>query len=214
MPRFGSKCVRAELTHRPTEPLRDVRRSGPAAGLTGCAGTAGGRLAKEWTQFLSLSSAHREECEHISRASGSGWWRVNKGQIPSFVPATMQPKLDGGVWVVSGSSSGVTYLMFGAERVDRPADARDIQPFGIAVFPSGASTGMALIHHGGWIDRSVRLPDGFGSLASSCSTGSYFFARPPEGKSSGSLEDLGPGHKAAFQRILSSLSRPSTGGAA
>jgi hypothetical protein len=171
-------------------------------------------VASEWTQFLSLTSSHRDECERVSQASGSGWWRVNKGEIPSFVPATMRPKLDGGVWVVSGSSSGVTYLMFGAERVDKPADSLDIQPFGIAVFSSGASAGMALIHHGGWLDRSVRLPQDFGAVASSCSTGSYFFSRPPEGKTSGSLHELGPGHKAAFERILSNLSRPSTGGAA
>lgn len=170
-------------------------------------------MAKEWTQILSLSSSHREECEHVSRASGSGWWRVNKGDIPSFVPPTLRPKLDGGVWVASGSSSGVTYLMFGAERVDLPANSLDIQPFGVAVFPSGASTGMALIHHGGSFDRTVQLPGDFRTIASSCSTGSYFFSQPPEGKTSGSLDDLGAGHKAAFQSILSSLAHPSSGGA-
>jgi hypothetical protein len=167
-------------------------------------------MTKQWTQFLSLSSSHRDECEQVSRASGSGWWRVNKGEIPSFVPPTMRPKLDGGVWVASGSSSGVTYLMFGAERVDVPAGSLDIQPFGMVVFSSGASTGMALIHHGGWMDRSVPLPPDFTAVASSCSTGSYFFARPPDGKTSGSLDELGPGQKAAFEHILRSLNPRST----
>jgi hypothetical protein len=104
--------------------------------------------------------------------------------------------------------------MFGAERVDLPADAVDIQPFGIAVFSSGASTGMALIHHGGWPQRTTPLPSDFGTVASACSTGSYFFARPPEGQTSGSLSELGPGQKAAFDRILRSLTSTSTGGAA
>ncbi len=116
--------------------------------------------------------------------------------------------------MASGSSSGVTYLMFGAERVDLPANSLDIQPFGVSVFSSGASTGMALIHHGGWVDRSIQLPDDFRAIASSCSSGSYFFSRPPEGKTNGSLDELSAGHKAAFERIVSSLSPPSTGGAA
>ena len=171
-------------------------------------------MAKEWTQVLLLSSGHRDECEQVSQASGSGWWRVNKGNIPSFVPPTMRPKLDGGVWVASGSSSGVTYLMFGAERVDIPEDAVDIQPFGVAVFPSGASTGMALIHHGGWPDRTVQLPDDFGTVTDSCATGSYFFSQPPEGKTSGSLDELSVGQRNAFDRIVGSLSGSTDGGAA
>jgi hypothetical protein len=171
-------------------------------------------MAEEWTQRLSLSSSHRDECERVSRASGSGWWRVSKSDIPSFVPSGMRAKLDGGLWVVSGSSSGVTYMMFGAERVDLPADSLDIQPFGMAVYSSGASGGMALIHHGGWISRSAALPTDFGSIASSCSSGSYFFSRPPEGKTSGTLDELSPGHKVAFDRILAALTPPSTGSAA
>ena len=169
-------------------------------------------MTKEWRQILSLSSDHRMECERLSGVSGSGWWRIQKGDIPSFVPQGMRPKLDGGVMVVSARSSGVTYLMFGAERVD-PPDELDIQPFGVAVFSSGASTGMALIHHGGWLDRTTRLPNDFWSVASSCSTGSYFFARPPEGKRSGSLDELGTGHRLAFERIVVALSG-STGGVA
>jgi hypothetical protein len=162
-------------------------------------------MAKEWTQILPLSSDHRRECELLSGVSRSGWWRIQKGDIPSFVPQGMRDKLDGGVMVVSGSSSGVTYLMFAGERVDPPAEL-DIQPFGVAVFSSGASTGMALIHHGGWLDRTTPLPEGFWSVARSCSTGSYFFARAPEGKTSGSLDELGTGHKLAFKRILAALS--------
>jgi len=169
-------------------------------------------MEKEWTQNLPLSSDHRRECESLSGVSKSGWWRIQKGAIPSFVPQGMRQKLDGGVIVVSGSPSGVTYLMFSAERVDPPDDL-DIQPFGVAVFSSGASTGMALIHHGGWLDRTTPLPDDFVSVTRSCSTGSYFFARPPEGKTSGSLDELGMGHKLAFERIVSTLSG-STGGPA
>ena len=168
-------------------------------------------MPREWTQILSLSSDDRAECERLSRVSGSGWWRIQKDEIPAFVPLGMRPKLDGGVMVVSASTSGVTYLMFGAERVDPPAEL-DIQPFGVAVFSSGASSGMALVHHGGWLERTTPLPGDFSSVASSCSTGSYFFARPPEGKTSGSLDELGTGHKLAFERILTALSS-STGGA-
>ncbi len=141
-------------------------------------------MAKERTQILSLSSDQRSECEELSSAPGSDWWRIQKGDIPSFIPESMRPKLDGGVMVVSGSSSGTTYLMFGAERVDPPNV--DIHPFGVAVFPSGASTGVAVVHHGGWVKRTTPLPPDFTDIASSCSTGSYVFSCPPEGKTSGS----------------------------
>lgn len=167
-------------------------------------------MKKERAQILRLSSDHRRECETLSEVSGSGWWRIQKGDLPSFVPQTMRPKLDGGVMVVSGSPSGVTYLMFSAERVDPPNEL-DIQPFGVAVFSSGASTGIALIHHGDWPKRTTPLPDDFWNVARSCSTGSYFFARPPEGKTRGSLDELGPGHKGAFDRIVLTLSG-TTGG--
>lgn len=169
-------------------------------------------MAKERTQILSLSSDQRSECEELSKASGSGWWRIQKGDIPSFVPEGMRPKLDGGVMILSGSSSGTTYLMFGAERVDAP-DV-DIHPFGVVVFPSGASTGMAVVHHGGWVERTTPLPSDFTDIASSCSTGSYFFSRPPERKTSGSLDELGQGQRGAFESIMSSLSAPPGGSAA
>ena len=160
-------------------------------------------MATEWIQPLPLSTEQRQEWETLSSASGSGWWRVNRGDIPSFVPATMRPKLDGGLIVVSGSSSGMTCVVFSAERVDR--GNLDILPFGVFVFPSGATAPMALLHHGGWIGRTTPLPADFNSIASSCSTGSYFFARPPEGKTSGSLEELADGHRQAFERVVDYL---------
>jgi len=168
-------------------------------------------MTKEWTQVLPLNPDQRKECERLAEVKGSGWWRIQKDEIPSFVPEGMRPKLDGGVIVVLGSSSGVTHLMYGAERVDRRAGELDIQPFGIVVFSSGASTGMALIHHGGWLGRTTPLPNDFWSVASSCSTGSYFFASPPEGKTSGSLDELGIGHKLALEELRKALSG-STGG--
>jgi hypothetical protein len=115
----------------------------------------------------------------------------------------MRPKLDGGLIVVSGSSSGTTCVAFSAERIDK--GNLDIQPFGVFVFPSGASTGMALVHHGGWLNRTTPLPADFNQIASTCSTGSYFFSRPPEGKTSGTLDELSDGHRAAFDRVVNYL---------
>ncbi|MFI5168085.1 MAG: hypothetical protein ACHQQS_15870, partial [Thermoanaerobaculales bacterium] len=181
--------------------------AGPQAKPIALGGSA--RMADERTQILSITTEQREEWVALSRASGSGWWRIQKGDYPSFVPATMRAKLDGGVMVVSGSTSGTTYVMFGAERVDPPVSKLDIQPFGIVMFSSGAAPGMAVIHHGGWPQRSTPLPADFFSVASSCSTGSYFFARPPEGKTSGTLDELGPGHKGAFEKIVRALTQPS-----
>jgi hypothetical protein len=123
----------------------------------------------------------------------------------------MRQKLDDGVMLASGSPSGVTYLMFCAERVDPPDDL-DIQPFGIAVFSSGASIGMALILHGGWPDRTTPLPNDFRSIACSSSTRSFFFAKPPEGKTIGSLDELRLGHKLALVRIVAILSGSTSGG--
>ena len=160
-------------------------------------------MATEWIQPLSLSTDQRQEWERLSSVSGSGWWRANRGDIPSFVPPTMRPKVDGGLIVVSGSSSGMTCVVFSAERVDK--GNLDIQPFGVFVFPSGALDPMALLHHGGWVGRTTPLPADFYSIASACSTGSYFFARPPEGKTSGTLEELADGHRQAFVRVVDYL---------
>jgi hypothetical protein len=99
--------------------------------------------------------------------------------------------------------------MFGAERVDPPE--LDIHPMGIAVYSSGASTGMIIIHHGRWVGRTTTLPADFWNVVPACSTGSYFFARPPEGKTAGSLDELGPGQKFAFQRIVAALSGSTRG---
>ena len=163
-------------------------------------------MTQERTQILSISSGERAAFEALSRASGSGWWRVGKADIPPFVPATMVPKLDGGVIVLSGSASGTTIVMFGADRIDQPVDMRDIHPFGMGVFPSGSSDGMAIIHHGGWLERSKPLPDDFWKIANSCNTASYFFSNPPEGATSGTLDQLGTGYRLAFEKIASVFS--------
>lgn len=157
-------------------------------------------------QFLELTEAHKAECMRMSVASGSGWWRMGKSDIPSFIPEGLRPKLDGGVMVLSGSASGTTYLMYGAERVDAPADSIDIQPFGIAVFPAGAGPYMAVVHHGGWPDRSVPVPSDYWNVMSSCATGSYFQAHPPEGKTNGTLDELSHAQRGAFEIIFTALS--------
>ena len=108
--------------------------------------------------------------------------------------------------VLSGSSSGATIVMFGADRIDAPVDKLDIHPFGMIVLPAGAVGGMAIIHHGGWIDRSKPLPDEYWQVAKSCNTGSYFFANPPEGVTSGTLNQLGTGYRLAFEKVAAALS--------
>ena len=87
-------------------------------------------MGRNKVQFIDLTESQRSECEQISAASGSGWWRVDQNRMPSFVPDGLKPKLDGGVMVLSGSASGATYLMYGAERIDTPVAQVDIQPFG------------------------------------------------------------------------------------
>ena len=168
-------------------------------------------MAKNQIQFIELTKDQRAECERLSRASASGWWRMSKEEmIPSFVPAGLHPKLDGGVFILSGSASGSTFLMYGAERIDYPDNAVDIQPFGAIVSPSGASPTMAVIHHGGWPERSIELPPDYVEVMSGRSAGNYFFARPPEGKISGSLDDLSDGQRFAFERIVKALSEKSS----
>ena len=135
---------------------------------------------------------------------------MSKEEIPSFVPAGLHSKLDGGVFIVSGSSSGMTFLMYGGERVDYPDNAVDIQPFGAVVTPSGAGPTMAVIHHGGWPERSIDLPADYVQVMSGCSAGNYFFARPPEGKTSGSLDELSDGQRFAFERIVGALVKKSS----
>jgi hypothetical protein len=120
----------------------------------------------------------------------------------------MRDKLDGGIMILSASSSGSTLAVFSAERIDK--GNLDIQPFGLFVRSSGADATMALVHHGGWLDRTTPLPGDFWSIASTCSTGSYFFAKPPEGKVSGSLDELTAPHRDAYGRIVDYYSSESS----
>ena len=164
--------------------------------------------SKQITQVLPLSPAARTEMNKLAYAGGDGWWRVEATSIPSFVPATMKPKLDGGVVVISGSAPGVRYAMFAADRVDAPVSKIDIQPFAVAFFPDGTESGLIIVHHGGTISRSVELPQDYQKVVSSSGANSYFYSRPPEGKTSGSLSELGEGYKAAFDDLVTYLKSP------
>ena len=64
---------------------------------------------------------------------------------------------------------------------------------------------MAVIHHGGWPERSTPIPTDYFDVVESCQTGSYFFARPPEGKTSGSLDELSHGQRGAFEVVVRAL---------
>jgi hypothetical protein len=147
----------------------------------------------------------------MATASGSCWWRVGRNELPSFVPPTMRPKLDGGVIVVSGSAAGTCYVMFGAERADFPANEVDLQAFAVAVYPDGQTSGLAMVHHGGTVSRSICLPSDYQAIVSSSAPNGYYYENPPEKRLSGSLESLSVRQRSAFEHIVAYVSGSGAG---
>ncbi len=98
-------------------------------------------------------------------------------------------------------------LVFNALRVDPKAGAIDQEPFGVAVLPSGASTGGMFLHHGNWEGRTAPPPQGFWEVVIASGVGNYFYSNPPSGLTIGPLELLPHGHAEAFAAVVSRLQR-------
>ena len=153
--------------------------------------------------WINLSSTQQDELHTFVPAPG---WRLVPGrELPSLFPETFRAKIDSAVVIAAPTSTGGTYLVFSANRVDLKARALDIEPFGVIVHSTGPAPSGAFIHHGTWADRTQYPPEPFWVDVSQSGIAQYFLASPPASRSAGRLAELPKGHAGAFEAIVREL---------
>ena len=123
-------------------------------------------------------------------------------QLPSVFAPGFQDKLDSALAISAETSTGGTYLVAEAFRVDFKDQSNDQEPFCLIVRPVGEASEGVFLHHGDWKGRSVSPPEGFWEEIEVSGVGDYFFSRPPPGRLEGSLQELPPGYLGAFNSAV------------
>lgn len=150
--------------------------------------------------WRSLSDDQQTELDRVVPSSG---WRIIRGSdLPSVFPPSLRLKIDSAVIVSAPTSTGGTYLVYIANRVDHKERQIDIQPFGLIVHSSGPSSSGVFLQHGNWKGRSESPPTEFWDSVDTSGIGDYFYSNPPEGLREGTLEQLPKGHRGAFDAIV------------
>ena len=157
---------------------------------------------------LSLTSTQQSEFEDLSvslkTASGYKW--LASSEIPTAVPDSLRRKLTSALLMWERTGSGVTQIVCNGIRLDDKANALDQEPFGVAVYSSGVSTGGLFLHHGNWTGRTETIAPEIQSVLDSTSLGNYFPLGQVPPKSSGPLSDLSQtSHEGAFRATISHL---------
>ena len=163
--------------------------------------------------ILSLTSTHQSEFETLSRSldSSAGYRWLSKNDIPSRVPVSLRAKMPAALMMWERTSSGCTVIVCNGIRLDRPARALDQEPFGVAVYSSGASTAGVFVHHGSWRGRTTRITPEIQTILGSTVLANYFPLGGAPSKSSGPLSDLsGTPHEGAFRAVMSGILPRST----
>ena len=151
--------------------------------------------------WFSLTTTQQRELEAYARMPG---WRIlSKESLPTVFPPTFRRKLDSGVLIAGPTSSGGTYLVCNALRVDARARAIDQEPFAVIVHTAGASTAAMFLHHGTGPRRTQPPPPGFWEQVAESGVGNYFLVNPPSGTTGGTLDQLPADHRAAFDSAIS-----------
>jgi len=123
----------------------------------------------------------------------------------SIFPDSWRRKI-GSVLVISDlTSTGGIYLYVGANRLDHPAKAIDIDPFGVIVHSSGPGPDGVFIYHGRWKGRTYKAPPAFCDEVERSGVERYYRASAPAGQNHGPLDPLPEGHTGAFQKIVRKL---------
>ena len=135
---------------------------------------------------------------------------LSQGSIPTVFPVDFREKLDSGVMIAAPTSSGGTYVVFNALRVDPRDRAVDQEPFAIIVHSTGAAASGMFLHHGDWEGRTEHPSREFWSQVDDSGIGNFFLANPPSGLSSGTLDQLSDGHREAFESAISYLRSSNT----
>ena len=152
-----------------------------------------------------LTTDQQFELEELMPVSG---WRVIPGsELPSVFPDDFRSKLDSALVMVEPTDTGGTYLITNAIRPDFKDKALDHEPFGLIVGDTGAGSIGVFVHHDTWSGRTEYPPEEFWEEATTSGVGNYYLAVPPSGSTSGSLDELPKGHRAAFDVIIESLRR-------
>lgn len=153
--------------------------------------------------WIIFSSEQRDELNQYSRAPG--WRVVSRDALPSVFPDPLHVKIDSALAITAETSTGGTYLVFSALRVDSKDRAVDMEPLGLIVHSTGVSSSGVFLHHGDWPGRSQPAPAEFWNAVDTYGIGDYFFARPPTGQMSGSLDELPVEHRGAFRACVQAI---------
>ncbi len=140
----------------------------------------------------------------------SGWKLLSQGSLPSILPSDLRKKVDTAVMIAAPTSTGGTYLVYNNLRVDHKAGAIDQHPFTLIVHSTGPSASGMLIHHGKWKGRTTDPPKEFWDHVNESGVGNYFYTNPPNGLSSGIVDQLPEGHREAFERIITRIRSAAT----
>lgn len=149
--------------------------------------------------WLNLTLTQQQELDAFSRMPG--WRLLSKESLPTVFPQSFREKLDSGIVIAAPTSSGGTWLVFNALRVDSRDQAIDQEPFAIIVHSTGAASSGMFLHHGDWPGRTESPPSGFWDRVQESGIGNYFYSNPPSGLTSGDLYQLPPGHREAFEKV-------------
>lgn len=155
--------------------------------------------------YLVSDEAQSEAPSAIS--CGDGYELIGPAYYPSFISQTFREKCPMAVRIVSGSSSNRAAVLYNFRRVD--GDFIDEHPFCFLIISGSYAVSGSFIDHGDWVGRTTPIPKDFISQIESSSVGSFLGANPPEGKTSGSLDELQGSDTLAFDRVIYYLKQPS-----
>jgi hypothetical protein len=155
--------------------------------------------------WFTLTTDQQRELEVCVRP---GEWRVvPRVELPSVFPESFRVKVDSALVIAAPTSTGGTYLAYSANRIDYRARAVDIEPLGLIVHSTGASSSAVFLHHGTWPNRTDYPPSSVWNELAASSIGDYFLTHPPNGVSEGTLDQLPKGHRGAFDAVIAEIRR-------
>ena len=135
-----------------------------------------------------------------------GEWRiVPRSELPSAFPESFRVKMDSALVIAAPTSTGGTYLAYSAHRVDLHDRAIDIEPLGLIVHSTGASSSAVFLHHGNWPGRTDHPPSSVWDELAGSTVGDYFLTNPPDGLRAGTINDLPRGHRGAFDALITEI---------
>ena len=149
------------------------------------------------------------QCSEIERLveslDGDGFVMVAQGDLPSAIPLGLAGKMDSAVFVVSGSAGDRAIAMWNGYRIDQRPQAVDEHPIAIMMISGSVQPEAVILDHGGWDGRTTPLSDEHKRYILNSGVGDYFLSQPPEGVPSGSLGQLSPGRRDAFEQCVNEL---------